>query len=52
MADKKISELDEIQPSDLDGNDFFVIVDSSDTSESASGKTKKITKDNLLAQAV
>ena len=43
MADKKISELDEIQPSDLDGNDFFVIVDISDTTMASSGTTKKIT---------
>ena len=50
MADKKISELDEIQPSDLNGNDFFVIVDISDTTMASSGTTKKITKQNLLSE--
>ena len=50
MADKKISELEEINLADLDGNDFFVIVDSSDTGESPTGATKKITKKNLLGE--
>ena len=39
---KSIDNLPEIEASDLDDNDLFVIVDVSDTSDSSSGKTKKI----------
>ena len=49
---KSIDNLPEIEASDLDDNDLFVIVDVSDTSDSSSGKTKKITKANLLASSV
>ena len=49
MADKKISQLNEIQDSDLDNGDFFVILDVSDTTMASSGTTKKITKQNLLS---
>ena len=49
---KQIVNLPEIEASDLDDNDLFVIVDVSDTSDSSSGKTKKITKANLLASSV
>ena len=49
---KQIVNLPEIQVSDLSDADLFVIVDVSDTSDSSSGKTKKITKANLLASSV
>lgn len=49
---KSIENLPQIQVSDLGDNDLFVIVDVSDTSNSPSGKTKKITKANLLASSL
>lgn len=47
MADAKITDLPELeQPPD--NNDYFVIVDVSDTSETPTGKTKKIKKSNVV----
>ena len=49
MADSKITALTSISTSTDPANDPLVIVDVSDTSMAASGTTKKVTLNNLLA---
>jgi len=46
MANAKISELTEINLGEISENDFLVVVDTSDTSQSSDGSTKKITMIN------
>lgn len=49
---KQITNLTEITPADFTNGDFFLIVDVGDTSSSDTGKTKKITKANILKAAI
>jgi hypothetical protein len=46
MAEKKITELDAL--TSIASDDEFIIVDVSDTSQSAEGSTKRITRENVL----
>ena len=48
---KQITNLTEITSADFTTGDFLLIVDLGDTSSSDTGKTKKITKTNILKTA-
>tara|TARA_E500000178_G_C16943087_1_gene717419 strand:+ start:259 stop:480 length:222 start_codon:yes stop_codon:yes gene_type:complete len=48
---KQITNLTEITSADFTTGDFLLIVDLGDTSSSDTGKTKKITKTNILKAA-
>lgn len=49
---KQITNLTEITSADFTAGDFLLIVDVGDTSSSDSGKTKKITKTNILKSSI
>ena len=49
---KQITNLPEITSADFTAGDFLLIVDVGDVSTSDTGKTKKITKTNILKSSV